>query len=131
MTDEDFRTAFEAGTLDPAVFDHRAHLRMGWIYVTAHPLGEAITRFSHALRHFTQVVGAEAKYHETITVFFLLLIGEKQAHGQFTAFDEFLEANPDLTATEPSVLSVYYRGETLASEHARRHYVLPDQLTAA
>lgn len=125
MTDQEFRAAFEAATLDERLFDHTGHIRMGWIYVAHYPLAEAIDRFSKALKNYTCLLGCEEKYHETITWFYMLLIQERQASQQYGSFSAFLAANSDLIK-KPSILFRYYSAETLASDHACAHYVLPD-----
>ncbi|MFC4348561.1 hypothetical protein ACFO5Q_11975 [Kordiimonas lipolytica] len=125
MNDEEFLKAFEDASLDPKLFDHKAHIRMGWIYVMRYPLAEAIEKFGRALRAYTRALEAEAKYHETITWFYMLLIAERQAAHPAATFAAFLGKNRDLVA-KPSILTRYYRAETLASDRARYHYVLPD-----
>lgn len=129
MTDDSFLAAFEAATLDPVAFTHEAHIRMGWIYVTRYPLTEAIGRFAAHLKVFAAASGAAGKYHETITWFYMLLIAERQALGRHSSFKAFLKRNEDLVA-KPSILTQYYRAETLASEAARQHYLLPDMAFA-
>ncbi|NVJ70402.1 MAG: hypothetical protein HWE08_08620 [Alphaproteobacteria bacterium] len=127
MTDDQFMSAFEDATLDPNLFDHEAHIRMGWLYVTRYPLTEAIDRFASSLKRLTKALGAEAKYHETITWFYMLLIADRQALCTAKSFDGFLAANTDLVG-KPSVLTRYYHPKTLASVRARTHYVLPDMV---
>ncbi|NVJ98524.1 MAG: hypothetical protein HWE25_10255 [Alphaproteobacteria bacterium] len=127
MSDDKFLAAFEAATLDEKLFDHEAHIRMGWIYVTRYPLAEAIDRFAAALKNYTRALGCEAKYHETITWFYMLLIHERQTRQQTVSFTAFLDANADLIS-KPSILLRYYKAETLASDRARTHYMLPDNL---
>ncbi|WP_286829946.1 MULTISPECIES: hypothetical protein [Kordiimonas] len=128
MTDQDFMAAFEDTSLNANLFNHEAHIRMGWIYATRYPLADAIDRFARALKAYTEALGCADKYHETITWFYMLLIAERQAETQATSFDAFLAANPDLVAT-PSILTRYYSQDTLASARARQHYILPDRGT--
>ena len=42
--------------------------------------------------------------------------------------EAFAAANMDLLSSRPSILDRYYRAGTLASERARRSFVLPDRL---
>jgi hypothetical protein len=126
MRDDAFLAAFEAGRLDPKAFNHKAHVLAGWLYVRRYPLTEAIARFSHALKAFARRAGSPMKYHETITWFYMLLIAERQGRGGYASFAAFARDNEDLVA-DPSVLSRYYTSETLASTHARTHYVMPDR----
>lgn len=126
MRDDAFLAAFEAGRLDPKAFNHKAHVFAGWLYVRRYPLTEAIARFSHALKAFAKRAEAPTKYHETITWFYMLLIAERQGRGKHQDFKSFLAANGDLVAS-PSLLNRYYTRETLASDYARTHYVMPDR----
>ncbi|HYO79253.1 MAG TPA: hypothetical protein VE010_22505 [Thermoanaerobaculia bacterium] len=123
MLDREFVAQFEACTLPPRAFDHRNHVRLAWLYLNEAPLLEALTRFRDSLQRYAASLGAAAKYHETITFAFLFLIHERMQRNTCTTFDEFAAANPDLF--EP-ILQHYYRPETLASELAKRVFVMPD-----
>lgn len=87
---------------------------------------EAIDRFTAGLKAFTSRCGAEHKYHETITWFYLLLIADRQGRYQARSFDDFVVTNPDLVTDTKSTLSRYYRQETLQAPSARSHFVFPD-----
>ena len=67
LTDDEFVQAFETASLPASEFNHAAHVRAGWWYLRHHPIGEAIDRFSRALRAFADANGASGKYHETVT----------------------------------------------------------------
>jgi hypothetical protein len=127
MTDQEFVAAFEAGTIPDGEFHHRDHLRLAWIYLQKEPPETAISRFVTELRGFVKKKGAAGKYHETITWAYLLLINERLARGGREApWPDFCAENPDLFHWNPSILESYYRPETLASEVARKVFVLPD-----
>ena len=123
MNDRDFAAAVEACTLPAAGFDHRQHVRLAWLYLTAEPLLEALTHFVTTLKRYATSLGATTKYHETITFAFLFLIHERMQRTPSSTFDAFAAAHPDLF--EP-ILDRYYRPETLASELARTTFVMPD-----
>lgn len=120
--------AFEEGDVDAADFDHAAHVYVAWLYVGRFSLAEAILRFTAALRRLTLSVGAAEKYHETISWFFLLQIAERR-HESGDDWRVFRRANDDLFEEHGRLLERYYRAETLASERARRSFVLPDRVT--
>src|SRR5215468_10985274 len=115
--DRAFVEAFEACRLPPDLFHHRDHVRLAWIMLGEMPVPAALARFSEGLRRYAASLGKANLYHETITWAFLLLIHERMAR-----------AKADLLAWSPSVLSAYYRDETLASPLARRTFLLPDRL---
>jgi hypothetical protein len=124
MDDRAFIAALEACTLPSEAFDHRAHVRLAWLYLSEQPLMEALPRFIASLKRYAGSLGASGKYHETITYAFIFLIHERMAERPQAAatFDEFAAANPDLFGP---ILEKYYEPETLASPLARSVFVLP------
>jgi len=129
MTDEELIRYFETAEAPPGGFPHREHVRVAWWYVCRHPLPEALERFRTGLRRFAEARGAADKYHETITTAFVLLIDERLDEiGRAAPWSEFASRCPDLLGWRPSILDRYYRPETLASERARRVFVMPDRL---
>jgi hypothetical protein len=124
MDDRAFVAALESCTLPSEAFDHRAHVRLAWLYLSEEPHLEALSRFVSSLKRYAGSLGASGKYHETITYAFIFLIHERMAdRPQATAtFDEFASANPDLFGP---ILEKYYEPETLASPLARTVFVLP------
>ena len=127
MDDKEFVTRFEDCTLPSSDFRHRDHVRLAWLYLREHPPLQALTRFSEGLKRYAAANGHDGLYHETITWAYLLLIRERAARrGSGETFDEFAVRNPDLLTWRPSILESYYREETLASELARRVFVMPD-----
>ena len=122
-TDDDFLAALENGTLPLAAFDHRAHVRAGYLYVTRHGLGGAIERFARTLKAFAARHGKDGLYHETITVAFLALINEHAAARGARDWGSFIAANPELL--ERRTLLHFYAPEELASAEARRVFKLP------
>ena len=128
MGDDDFLTALESATLPLAAFDHRAHVRAGYLYLERHGLGGAIERFGTALKRFAAANGKEGLYHETITVAFLALINEHRAHNPGAAWEDFAAANPELL--NRNTLARFYAPEELASPEARRVFKLPRRRVA-
>jgi hypothetical protein len=122
MDDLEFVAALESCTLPSKAFDHRAHVRLAWLYLTEQPLLDALPRFIASLKRYAGSLGASGKYHETITYAFMFLIHERMFDSSATTFDEFAGANPDLFGP---ILERYYRAHTLASAAARSIFVLP------
>lgn len=122
MDDRAFVAALESCTLPSEEFDHRAHVRLAWLYLAEQPLLEALPRFIASLKRYADSLGASGKYHETITYAFIFLIHQRMAECSASTFDEFAAANPDLFGP---ILQRYYPPETLASPLAKTVFVLP------
>lgn len=123
MTDDAFLAALEDTLLPDAAFRHRDHLRAAYLYLRRDGFAEAVANMSTALRRFAASRGKAERYHETMTIAFLALINEKLAEaGDSGSFEAFLARHPEISKRD--VLQRYYRPETLASETARRCFVL-------
>ena len=85
---------FEAGDIDPARFDHEAHIYVGWLYMSSYDRADAIAGFDAALRRLTEKIGAADKYNAMITWLFLLLIDERATEGE--NWSTFRARNSDL-----------------------------------
>lgn len=122
--DEAFLAALEAGTLDPARFDHRGHLRAGFLYLRRHDFPGACVATKAAIRAFARALGKPGLYHETLTVAYLALIAERLAEEPADlGFDAFLARYPELT--ERAYFERYYPRGSLDAPEARATFVLP------
>ncbi len=119
---------FEDGTLPASEFRHRHHVHVAWMYLKEDPPLTALARFIAGLKRFADHIGRPDVYHETTTWAYLLLIHERMARSEEEqTWEEFEARNPDIFLCKPSVLEAYYREETLASDLARRVFVMPDR----
>ncbi len=113
-------------TLPADQFHHQQHVQVAWLFVRNHGMPAALGEFSAAIKRFADAKGATGLYHETITWAFLLLIADREARQPAATWEEFEAGNPDLLTWKPSILSRYYSKELLASELARRTFLMPD-----
>ena len=117
---------FVDSTLPADQFNHRQHVQVAWLFVRHHGMPAALSEFSAAIRRFADAKGAPGLYHETITWAFLLLIADRQARNPVESWEAFAAANPDLLTWKPSILNRYYSKELLASDLAKRTFLMPD-----
>jgi hypothetical protein len=129
MTDRDFLAAFEAATLAPQAFDHRAHLRAACLYLARQPFLEACIAMRDGLRHYAAHIGRAGLYHETVTVAFMSVVAECLAAEPGLTWQGLLERHPELC--ERGLLERYYEPGRLASDAARARFVLNERLPAA
>jgi len=99
MTDDELIRGFETCALEP--FPHQSHVRVAWCYLQRAPILTALARFRAGLQRFAASKGKPDRYHETITVAFMLLIAER--------------------------LAAFYSDELLASARARDVFVMADR----
>jgi hypothetical protein len=122
--DSEFLAALEAGTLSPARFGHRGHLRAGFLYLRRYDFPGACVAMKRAVLTFAATVGKRTLYHETVTVAYLALIAERLIEEPpDLPFDAFLARYPEL-ASRDYFERYYPRGE-LESPEARATFVLP------
>jgi len=113
-------------TLPAEQFHHHQHMQVAWLFVQKYGMPMALTEFTAAIKRFADAKGATGLYHETITWAFLLLIADRQARHPSDTWQEFEAMNADLLSWKPSILDRYYSKELLASDLARRTFLMPD-----
>jgi len=128
MTDDEFLTAFETGTLPKPRWTHVAHVRMAWLYLCRLPFDHALTRIRDGIRRYNAAVGTPPDgYHETITVAYARLIHARMREA--TCEEDFLAFTarcPELIERTLTALLRHYARETLFSPAAREQFVEPD-----
>ena len=118
---------FETGNVDVGAFDHEAHVYIAWLYLETLPRAQAADRFCAALQRLTERVGVPAKYHETISRFFLGLIARRRDTSGAADWPSFCRENDDLCKGAAELLQRHYSPELLSSDRARTSFVIPDR----
>lgn len=121
-----FRTEFETCVFPPARFDHRAHVRLAYVFLAGNN-----TDTAHALMRSALIAFLEhnhvpvSKYHETLTRAWILAVHHFMTRSPGTESAEaFIRANPELLDTK--IMLTHYSADVLLSEEARRRFVRPD-----
>jgi hypothetical protein len=127
MTELELIERFESFAVPNEGFHHRDHVQVVWAYLRTMPVVDALSRFSASLKRFAAHHGKTMLYHETITWAYVALIHERMEQRPGLGWDDFCRLNPDLLTWKPSILDRYYQPETLASDLARRVFILPDR----
>jgi len=124
VTDEDFLAALERCELPESEFRHASHVRAAYLYLRQHEFHIALHRMQTAIRNYAAHLGKADKYHETITVAFVMLIRQHLVEGgDGGGWDGFQRDNPELLRKD--LMLRYYGREQLESDLARRIFVLP------
>ena len=103
MTDAELVSAFEAGTLPPADFHHREHVRLAWLYLQRHGPAETERRLLEGLRALAVRAGTPDKFDEPLTRGWLRRIEAAAATGLPPVSSEaFIARHPGLLARVPA-----------------------------
>jgi hypothetical protein len=122
--DEEFLSAFEAARIANQDFHHRDHLRLAWIQVHRLGLRRASDAVAAGIRQFASHHGHGERYHETMTRFWVRVIGMGiDCHPTF-AFDDLLAAEPHLL--DKNLPYRHWSRGRMLSDDARRQWVEPD-----
>lgn len=124
--DHHFRKEFEGCRITPGEFNHRAHIRLAYIYLAENGPEEAFSLMRAALLGFLRHNGVPmSKYHETLTRAWILAVRHFMERSPTApSADAFIAANP--TLLDSKIMMTHYSAEVLFSEEARGRYVEAD-----
>jgi hypothetical protein len=125
LSDEALVEEFESCRLPAAQFHHADHIRLAWIFLGQMDEAEATRRIEQAIRRYAEHNGIGQKYHQTITLAWMMLVAAaRRATPHAASFDEFAELHAELLAVKN--LNNYYTPERLANPEARMGWLEPD-----
>jgi len=129
MDDETFLREFEACTLPPDQWRHRAHLKVAYLYLRRHGLAGASEKIPPAIKALNAAhqtpEGLDRGYHHTLTLAWLRVIhATLQEYGPAETADAFLDQQPQLL--EKKILRLFYSRARLMSWQAKGEFVEPD-----
>jgi len=124
--DRRFLESFEACTIPPGEFTHRAHLRLAYVHLAQCEVDAALQGMRQSISRFLAHHGVNpAKYHETLTRAWLMAVRHfMDRAGSTASADEFLSKSGPLL--DANVMLTHYSRETLFSPAARTSFVEPD-----
>jgi hypothetical protein len=124
--DRRFREDFEACRVEPGAFDHRAHVRLAYIYLAENDAETALTLMRGALQAFIQHNKVPvAKYHETLTRAWILAVRHFMAMTPVAVSSaDFIARNPGIV--DSKIMLTHYSTEVLFSPEARARFVEPN-----
>ncbi|MCA8993879.1 MAG: hypothetical protein KDA88_17975 [Planctomycetaceae bacterium] len=127
-SDKKLWDAFLAASISEEQWTHRAHVRVGYLFVSRYGFTEALTRMRDGIQALNRALGTpeaiDRGYHETITRAFLHLISAAKANWTGESSNGFCDAHPELMAKR--VLLDYYSRDCIMSAEAKAEFVDPD-----
>ncbi|MBO0330010.1 hypothetical protein [[Muricauda] lutisoli] len=128
MNNADFIRAFEKGKFPPQQFNHKAHIKLAWIYLEMFDEQTAISKTCEAIKNFDRIHGNGTKYHTTLTVAAVKVVHHFRQKSNAATFDEFVAENPRLITSFKELLFQHYGKSVLADPKAKTAYLEPDLL---
>ncbi len=125
-TDDELIRLFREGTFPIADFTHKAHLRLAWIYLQRFGPDTAEREVCRQIQHYTRLHGATDKYHHTLTVAAVRMVGVYMKEQQEEGFEALLTRFPELLDRFKELLSRHYSEKVLWSQAARLSFQEPD-----
>lgn len=121
-----FLQRVEACRIAAADFDHRAHLRLAYIYLADDTADSAYTKMREALSRLLEYLGADPSiYHDTLTRAWLLAVRHfMEKTRTCTSAEDFIAQNPQML--DASIMMTHYSPEQLHCDAARRQFLEPD-----
>ena len=125
MDDPEFLRLFHSANLPNEEFRHRGHLRLTWLVLSNHSKDESERLVAREIRRFAVANGASSRYHDTLTRFWVRLVGHAMENApEARSIDELLARFPFLL--DKNLPYRHWRGETFNSDQARAGWVVPD-----
>lgn len=122
-----FAADFAVAAVPAEQFNHRAHLRLAYVYLCAEPIDAAAERMKAALLAYLDHLQIDpGKFHQTMTRAWVLAVRHFMDRSPPCAdFDAFIAASPELLDTQ--IMLSHYSAQTLFSDRARSEFVAPDK----
>ena len=126
QNDSAFCKQFESCELPVAEFDHRAHLRLAYVYLVDHDDDTAYRLMRASLHRYLHHLSVNiSKYHDTITHAWILAVRHFMASTPHCrSANSFIDRNPEMLDTK--IMLSHYSAEILFSDRARQQFVEPD-----
>ena len=127
LSDSEFESAFNSARLDPELFSHEAHLRLAWIHITKYGVEKAISNITSQIKAYTKSLGADEKYHETLTIVGVRAVHHFMLRSETTDFEGFIQENTKLMDQFKDLVDSHYHEDIFKSDLARSIFIEPDK----
>lgn len=128
LSDVDFEKQFESCQLNPELFSHEAHLRLAWIHIKKYGIDKTLQNIQMQLKAYVKHVGAEDKYHKTITIAAVKAVYHFILKSESDNFQDFITEFPRLKHNFKGLMDSHYSVDIFSSKNSKKEYLEPDLL---
>jgi N-formylglutamate deformylase len=128
LSDLEFLRQFRTSELDPLLFNHEAHLRLAWLQIDKFGPEQAIENIEDQLQNFVTHVGAQDKYHKTLTIAAVHAVSHFMTKAQSDNFADFLKEFPQLKNNFKELINSHYNIDIFNSASAKTEYIAPNKI---
>jgi len=128
LPDEDFLSSLQSGDLNPKIFNHEAHLRLAYILSKKFDKDTSIEKVMHCIHGYVNHLGAQDKYHMTLTIAAVKIVHHFMEKSASTNFNTFIKEYPQLNDDFKRLLFTHYSKKAIESPEAKLKYIKPDLL---
>ncbi len=125
--DQEFKARVESCEFPVEQFDHKAHIRLAYVYLTENNTQTAVQLMRETLTALLKHAGVDPsqKYHETLTEAWILAVHHfMNITNKSESADDFVEQNTIML--DSKIMLTHYSAELLFSEKARQYFVEPN-----
>lgn len=126
LSDTEFSIQFQNCSLDPSIFDHEAHMRLVWLQIEKYGIQKARINIQNQIQNFVKHVGAEEKYHKTLTISAIEIVNHFMTKKTSKTFKEFISEFPELKNNFKELIEHHYSYDIFKSLKANNEYLKPD-----
>ncbi|MRX27001.1 N-formylglutamate amidohydrolase [Kangiella sp. HZ709] len=109
-------------------FHHLEHLKVAWHYICNESLSVAKEKFHNNVMALVKKLGAENKYHRTLTDFMLDYLFHLRAYLGSDCWQRLEEESLLIVKDAKKLISFYYSDKVIWSDKAKSTYLEPDIL---
>lgn len=95
-TDKEFVEQMRSASFPPALFDHEAHLRLGWVMIRTHGPDRAAELLCDLIQNYARAIGEAEMYDRALTITATRIIALCIMRSNATDFTTFLAEFPKL-----------------------------------
>ena len=125
--DQEFKRLVESCEFPVADFDHRAHIRLAYVYLAENTTDQSVKLMRDTLTALLKHAGIDPsqKYHETLTEAWILATHHFMKNtGSSQSANDFIENNTVML--DSKIMMTHYSTEVLFSDEARKTFVEPN-----